>query len=101
MSMDQMNIRFDEESDCAVILSFIRHLAEYEKMTDRVVATEELLRECCADRLEAVKGRGFRQLVTDGFKLIQGFPAEPGADGAKRAVSAHRERLSSSHPPAA
>ena len=31
--------------DTALILRFIRGLAEYEKMTDEVVATEELLRE--------------------------------------------------------
>ena len=40
-----MTFRFATEKDCAVILSFIRGLAEYEKMTDQVVATEELLRE--------------------------------------------------------
>lgn len=31
--------------DCPLILSFIRALAEYEKMSDQVVATEELLKE--------------------------------------------------------
>ncbi len=40
-----MTFRIATENDCAVILSFIRGLAEYEKMTDQVVATEELLRE--------------------------------------------------------
>ena len=53
MSMDQMNIRFAEEADCVVILSFIRHLAEYEKMTDQVVATEELLREWIFEKHKA------------------------------------------------
>ena len=33
------------EEDCALILCFIRALAAYEKMSDQVVATEELLRE--------------------------------------------------------
>ena len=32
------------ENDCALILEFIKALAEYEKMSDDVVATEELLR---------------------------------------------------------
>jgi GNAT superfamily N-acetyltransferase len=32
-------------ADVPLILSFIRELAEYERMLDRVVATEELLRE--------------------------------------------------------
>ena len=40
-----MTIRFAAEKDCALILRFIRHLAEYEKMADQVAATEELLRE--------------------------------------------------------
>ncbi len=31
--------------DCPLILSFIKALAEYEKMSDQVVATEELLKE--------------------------------------------------------
>ena len=40
-----MIFRFAEESDCALILDFIRRLADYENMTDQVVATEELLKE--------------------------------------------------------
>ena len=40
-----MEFRFAEESDCGLVLSFIRSLADYEKMSDQVVATEELLRE--------------------------------------------------------
>ena len=40
-----MDFRFAEEKDCTLILSFIRQLAAYEKMSDQVVATEELLRE--------------------------------------------------------
>ena len=40
-----MTIRFATENDCAMILHFIRDLAEYEKMADQVVASEELLRE--------------------------------------------------------
>lgn len=37
--------RHAEEKDCALILRFIRELAEYERMLDEVVATEDLLRE--------------------------------------------------------
>ncbi len=37
--------RFAEEKDCELILSFIKALAEYEKMSDQVVATRELLSE--------------------------------------------------------
>ena len=40
-----MTFRMAAEEDCALILRFIRALAAYEKMSDQVVATEELLRE--------------------------------------------------------
>ena len=40
-----LTFRFAQPEDAALILRFIRGLAEYEKMTDEVVATEELLRE--------------------------------------------------------
>ena len=40
-----MTFRFAQEADCSLILSFIRQLAAYEKMSDQVVATEELLRQ--------------------------------------------------------
>ncbi|MCX7708537.1 MAG: GNAT family N-acetyltransferase [Clostridia bacterium] len=36
-------LRFAEEKDAALILEFIKELAEYEKMLDEVVATEEIL----------------------------------------------------------
>ena len=38
-------IRFATETDCPVILRFIRSLAAYEKLEDQVVATEASLRE--------------------------------------------------------
>ena len=40
-----MEFRFVNEKDCGLILSFIRQLVAYEKMSDQVVATENLLRE--------------------------------------------------------
>lgn len=43
--MKDFKIRFAEISDVPLILSFIRGLAEYEKMLDQVMATEEILRE--------------------------------------------------------
>ena len=43
--MPEWTFRFAREGDCALILRFIRALANYEKMSDQVVATEELLRE--------------------------------------------------------
>lgn len=40
-----MNIRVAQPGDEPIILNFIRALAEYETMSDQVVATPELLRE--------------------------------------------------------
>lgn len=40
-----MKIRYAQENDLALILSFINGIAEYEKMKDEVVNNEELLRE--------------------------------------------------------
>ena len=48
-----MEFRFAKEEDCRLILSFIRQLAEYEKMSDQVVATEELLREWIFEKKKA------------------------------------------------
>ena len=44
MEKGGMGFRFARETDAALVLDFIRRLAEYEKMADQVVATEELLR---------------------------------------------------------
>ena len=48
-----MTFRFAKEEDCALILKFIRSLADYEKMSDQVVATEELLREWIFEKKKA------------------------------------------------
>jgi len=40
-----LTIKPAAESDVALVLNFIRKLAEYEKLSHEVVATEELLRE--------------------------------------------------------
>lgn len=48
-----MNFRYAAEKDCPLILRFIRDLAEYEKMTDQVIATEELLREWIFEKQKA------------------------------------------------
>ena len=51
--MEGFAYRFAEEKDTALILHFIRELAEYEKMLDEVVATEELLREWIFEKKNA------------------------------------------------
>lgn len=43
--MEKISFRFATEDDCGLILKFIKALAEYEKMLDQVISTEELLRE--------------------------------------------------------
>ena len=48
-----MEIRFANEEDCGLILSFIRQLAAYENMSDQVVATEDLLREWIFEKKKA------------------------------------------------
>jgi GNAT superfamily N-acetyltransferase len=43
--MEKLSFKTAEESDTLDILTFIKALAEYEKMSDLVVATEEILKE--------------------------------------------------------
>jgi GNAT superfamily N-acetyltransferase len=45
--------RFAQESDSALILEFIRKLAEYENLLDQVVADEPLLREQLFEKQQA------------------------------------------------
>ncbi len=51
--MEGLQFRFAEKSDVGLILQFIRDLAEYEKMSDEVVATEELLSEWLFEKRSA------------------------------------------------
>lgn len=48
-----MEFRYAQRSDTALILQFIRELADYEKMSDEVVATPELLEEWIFDKKKA------------------------------------------------
>ena len=51
--MKNLNFRYAKETDVALILYFIKELAEYEKMSDEVVATEELLKEWIFEKKKA------------------------------------------------
>lgn len=51
--MSCFEIVFATENDCAEILNFINLLAEYEKMHNDVVATEELLKEWIFEKKKA------------------------------------------------
>lgn len=48
-----MTIRYADRKDCALILQFIKELADYEKMLNEVVATPEILEEWIFDRHKA------------------------------------------------
>lgn len=48
-----MKFRYAERKDVALILQFIRGLADYEHMSDQVVATPELLEEWLFDKKTA------------------------------------------------
>lgn len=51
--MEKISFRYAQENDVGVILAFIKELAEYEKMSDDVVATEELLKEWIFEKKKA------------------------------------------------
>ena len=65
-----MTIRWAEAEDCGVILRMIRALAEYEKMADRVVATEDLLREWIFEKKKAEVLLVSEEGVEVGFALF-------------------------------
>lgn len=48
-----MDYRFANENDAALILEFIKELAEYENMSDDVIATEQLLRHWIFEKEKA------------------------------------------------
>lgn len=48
--MSQFSIRFAEKEDVSLVLQFIKELAEYEKMLNEVIASEELLNEWIFDK---------------------------------------------------
>ena len=51
--MKNIKFKLATEQDCATILSFIRALADYEKMSDDVIADEATLREWIFERKKA------------------------------------------------
>ena len=51
--MAEYRFRFAEEGDCRLILKFIRSLAQYEKMSEEVVATEDTLRKWLFEKKKA------------------------------------------------
>ena len=68
--LDSFKLRFAEKEDVALILGFIRELAEYEKMLSEVVATEELLTEALFERRAAEVVIGEYEGKPVGFALF-------------------------------
>ena len=65
-----MNYRFAERKDAALSLEFIKALAEYEKLSDEVVATPETLEEWIFDRQKAEVIFALEDGVEVGFALF-------------------------------
>ena len=68
--MEKTDFRFAEEKDTALILQFIKGLADYEKMNDDVVATEELLKEWIFEKNKAEVIFALEDGVEVGFALF-------------------------------
>ena len=51
--MENFTFRYASREDCALILEFIKELAEYERMSEQVVADEAILEEWIFDRQKA------------------------------------------------
>lgn len=65
-----MDYRFAERKDAALILEFIKALAEYERLSDEVVATPETLEEWIFDRQKAEVIFALEDGVEVGFALF-------------------------------
>ena len=68
--MQKTKFRFATEDDVALIIEFIRGLAEYENMTDDMIATEDLLREWIFERKKAEVIFAIEDGVEVGFALF-------------------------------
>lgn len=65
-----LNIRFAEKTDIPLILEFIKSLADYERMLDDVVATEEILMESLFRRKAAEVVIAEYEGIPAGFALF-------------------------------
>jgi GNAT superfamily N-acetyltransferase len=68
--LNHTEFRFATENDVALILNFIKALADYEKMSDAVVADEELLREWIFEKKKAEVIFALDNGVEVGFALF-------------------------------
>ncbi|MBM4297624.1 MAG: GNAT family N-acetyltransferase [Deltaproteobacteria bacterium] len=69
--LDSFQIRAATKADVPVVLSFIKKLADYERLSHEVVATEELLRETLFGRRRTGEvALGYFKRVPVGFVLF-------------------------------
>lgn len=68
--MSKITFRYAEKEDTTLILQFIKDLAEYEKMLDEVVATENLLNEWLFNKKTAEVIFALEDGVEVGFALF-------------------------------
>lgn len=68
--MGNILIRYATEKDTRLILNFIKELAEYEKMLNEVVATEELLKDWLFEKKSAEVIFALEGEVEVGFALF-------------------------------
>ncbi|MFT4145159.1 MAG: GNAT family N-acetyltransferase [Mobilitalea sp.] len=65
-----LTFRHANRSDTPLILQFIKELADYEKMLDEVIATEELLNEWLFDKKNAEVIFAIKDEIEVGFALF-------------------------------
>jgi len=68
--MGKLDFRYAKETDAALILDFIKGLAEYEKMLDEVIATEDLLKEWIFEKKKAEVIFALEDGIEVGFALF-------------------------------
>ena len=68
--MGKLDFRYAKETDAALILDFIKGLAEYEKMFDEVIATEDLLKEWIFEKKKAEVIFALEDGIEVGFALF-------------------------------
>ena len=68
--MENLTFRYAEKKDAVLILAFIKELAEYEKMSNDVVATKELLEEWIFEKKSAEVIFALEDDVEVGFALF-------------------------------
>ncbi len=68
--MEKINFRYATETDVALILDFIKGLAEYEKMLVEVIATEDLLKDWIFEKKKAEVIFALEDGIEVGFALF-------------------------------